>query len=739
VIRGEIGKMRHPATQRGLLWPARFLAIAALMLLIGAQVFLAREADVSAWTRERAVVANGLNGYADDVARKSMSVTLWDDAVAHLDNRFDEAWTETNIGRYLADTEKFQVAFVLDRDDRTIYAMRDGESVAPARVGDFAASAGELVARVRAAERKRGSAAAIIAARHAIETPIFASGYRRIGDAAYLVSAMLVQPDFGKALPRTDRSAIVVTVQRVDAGFLKVIVDRFLLADARFQLGAPRPAAGQASLVLADGRGRPVGALVWTPPKPGTALLRQALPPTVLMVGALFVLAWTLFQRARKAARNLIASEARAAHMAYHDSLTGLPNRANLAEKLAREHEQLRRSGTGFAVHCVDLDRFKDINDTFGHATGDELIRRVAKLLAGACRRGDVLARLGGDEFAIVQSAATPASAAALAERIVLTLAEPIELAVGRVFIGASVGVAIARDPTVEPADHLRQADLALYRAKDGGRGRYAFFEPEMDAAVRMRRALQADLREAVANGELQMVYQPQVDAAGRMVGVEALVRWTHPTRGQVPPSVFVPLAEENGLIEALGLFTLRQAFADSAAWPELKVAINLSAAQIRLREFSSHLAQLVAEMGVDPRRFELEITEGLLLGDDAHTHETLHRIRAMGFAIALDDFGTGYSSLSYLQRYPIDKIKIDRSFITNLGVDDDAEAVVGAIVRLARALGLSVIAEGVETAAQRSRLAEAGCTHVQGFLFGRPCSPDEITAMLAPVAADQA
>ncbi|HEY3694822.1 diguanylate cyclase domain-containing protein [Phenylobacterium sp.] len=558
--------MYDQKTRRGLIWPALLLVAAALGLLIGAQIYLAREADLSAFIRERTVVANGLDNYADDIARRSVSVTLWDDAVVHLDNRFDYAWAETNIGRYLSDTEKFQAAFILDRADRTIYAMRGGLSVPIAGVGDLAAAASDLVAETRVAESRRGPAAAIIARRHAIETPIFASGYRRVGSDAYLITAMLVQPDFGTALPQHERSTVVVSALRIDAAFLGVIADRFLLKDARFQFGAPPAAAGRAELALNNGRNSPIASIAWTPPTPGTELLRRALPSTLLLVGALCALAWALYVRARKAAHNLIASEARAAHMAYHDSLTGLPNRTSLAEKLGREHEQLRRTGVDFAVHCVDLDRFKEINDTFGHAAGDELIRAVAKILSAACRRGDTLARLGGDEFAIVQASATPGSAAALADRIIATLAEPIELSVGRTYIGASIGVTLVRDPLTDPHDHLHQADLALYRAKDGGRGRYAFFEPEMDAAVRMRRALQADLRQALSNRDLQMVYQPQVDASG-------------------------------------------QAFADSAAWPGLKVAVNLSAAQLRLRDFTTKLAELVAETGVDPRRFEARRT----------------------------------------------------------------------------------------------------------------------------------
>ena len=327
---------------------------------------------------------------------------------------------------------------------------------------------------------------------------------------------------------------------------------------------------------------------------------------------------------------------------------------------------------------------------------------------------------------------ATPDSAAQLADRIVKSLAEPIDLSAGRLFIGASVGVSMIADGNIEPAEGLRQADLALYRAKDGGRGRYAFFNSEMDASVKGRRALQDDLRAALRTKSLELHYQPQVNSRSEIVGLEALVRWKHPTRGAISPAVFVPLAEESGLIDELGMFTLRRAFEDSRRWMHLKVAVNVSATQLRRKDFVARLEALVGDMGVEPRNFELEITEGLLLGDDAQTHDTLNQIRSLGFHIALDDFGTGYSSLSYLQKYPIDKIKIDRSFITNLGIEHEADAVVHAIVRLARALGLSVIAEGVETESQRQHLTAVGCGNVQGFLFGKPASSADILALLS-------
>ncbi len=419
--------------------------------------------------------------------------------------------------------------------------------------------------------------------------------------------------------------------------------------------------------------------------------------------------------------------------MAVHDALTALPNRVLFTDRLSHALEQLRRRPGRVAVFCIDLDRFKEVNDTFGHHCGDDLLREAAKRLAGTVRTSDTLARLGGDEFAIVQAEATPVAAAALARRINMAMVAPFELSVGRLFIGCSIGVTLIDDADVDPVESLRQADLALYKAKEAGRGQYSFFEPEMDAALRLRRAVESDLREALANGGLEMNYQSQVDVDDRPVGVEALVRWSHPTRGAVSPSYFVPIAEECGLIDILGAYTLRAAFTDSLQWPsEIKVAVNISAAQLRLHTFIPTVKRLLEETGASAKRFELEITESVFLGENPKVHANLNRLRELGFTLALDDFGTGYSSLSYLRRYPVDKIKIDRSFTAALGADRDADEVVGAIIRLARALNLSVVAEGVETADQRRRLAIAGCSDVQGFLFSRPMPAAAMGRLLA-------
>ncbi len=433
-----------------------------------------------------------------------------------------------------------------------------------------------------------------------------------------------------------------------------------------------------------------------------------------------------------RAQREIAKSEARNRHMAIHDALTGLPNRTLFSERLAHGLEQVKRHKGVMAVHCIDLDQFKIVNDTFGHQAGDELICATAQRFKSLCRKSDTIARLGGDEFAIVQLGTTANGAAELASRMIALLAEPFALSFAKVEIGCSVGITIVSDPNLEAFEALRQADLALYKAKSSGRGQYVLFEGEMDANVKTRRALQTELREALNEGKLSLVYQPQVDGNDRITGLEALCRWEHPVRGHIPPATFIPLAEESGLIFALGYFTLRKAFEDAVLWPDLKVAINISAHHLRMRDFIGNLKTMIRDMGVNPRQFELEITEGVLLGDDATTHKTLRALRALGFTLALDDFGTGYSSLSYLHKYPIDRLKIDRSFIANIEVQPESLAVISAIVRLADALKLSILAEGVENESQRRHLSLAGCTDIQGFLSGRPMSVNEIQALRA-------
>ncbi len=414
--------------------------------------------------------------------------------------------------------------------------------------------------------------------------------------------------------------------------------------------------------------------------------------------------------------------EARIAYMAHHDTMTGLPNRAAFNECLSAMIDMARASNDSFAVLCADVDRFKSINDAFGASIGDELLRQLSSRLEDACQ-GAFLARLGGDEFAVISpTGAQPAIAEALAGRLRAAAAAGYEIDGHSIAVSLTLGATIFPTDAQDVAGLLANADIALSRAKSEERGSVRFFSIDMDKELREKRALQHDLRQALANDELQLYYQPQADMDGAVIGFEALVRWHHPRHGMVPPSTFIPLAEDSGLIMMLGEWVLREACKEAADWPKpLRIAVNLSPMQFQHGELANLIHQTLLETGLSPSRLEIEITEGVLIGDFSRAMAILRRIKNMGVRIAMDDFGTGYSSLSYLQSFPFDKIKIDQVFIANLMNSPQSEAIVRAVIGLGHGLKLPVIAEGVETQAQRDFLAGAGCNAMQGYLIGRP------------------
>ena len=426
-------------------------------------------------------------------------------------------------------------------------------------------------------------------------------------------------------------------------------------------------------------------------------------------------------------------SQARIEYLAHHDALTELPNRVQFNDRLQHDLACAARAQSSLAVLCLDMDRFKDVNDSMGHASGDELLKNVARRLAGIVRETDTVARLSGDEFAIVQVGCNqPDSAQRLATRIRDAMAEPFVLEGGATIVGMSIGVAVYPDDGDSAAILLRNADMALYRAKAEGRNTYRFFEPDMDKAMRERRELERDLRSSVENRELYLQYQPLAETqSGLVVGFEALVRWRHPVRGQLPPNDFIGIAEECGFITQLGQWVLREACREAARWTApLRIAINLSPIQFQHGNLTQDVAAILAETGLAPERLELEITEGVLLADKANAIDTLTALKQLGVRIAMDDFGTGYSSLSYLQSFPFDKIKIDRSFVAGLQGNDDARAIVKAVIGLSHALNLPVVAEGVENDYQLELLRSELCTEVQGYLIGRPSDIDRFAEL---------
>lgn len=439
-------------------------------------------------------------------------------------------------------------------------------------------------------------------------------------------------------------------------------------------------------------------------------------------------------------------AEARIEELAFYDQLTGLPNRTLLLDRLGQALAETERSRRWGALLFIDLDRFKVLNDTLGHGYGDLLLKQVALRLQECVRASDTAARLGGDEFVVLLKDLDPdrAEAAALAEvvaeKIVAALNQPYRLHAHEHHSTPSIGVALFCDSGESRDEVLKQADIAMYQAKAAGRNAVRFFDPEMQAGVNARVALEHDLRGALRMGEFVLHYQPLVDAAGHCFGAEALVRWRHPTRGMVSPDLFIPLAEETGLILELGRWVLDAACTRLAAWARLPgldaltVAVNVSARQLRHKDFVADVADALRRSGARPERLKLELTESLLLTEIDDTIAKMAELRALGVTFNLDDFGTGYSSLSYLQRLPLETLKIDRSFVAQMTADANAAAIARTVVALARALSLEVLAEGVETEAQHQALAALGCLRYQGYLFGRPLSAGDFEVRLGAV-----
>ncbi len=423
------------------------------------------------------------------------------------------------------------------------------------------------------------------------------------------------------------------------------------------------------------------------------------------------------------------AAEARISFMAKHDGLTGLPNRLLFRDRLSDAITRLRTSLSHLAVLCLDLDRFKQINDSLGHPAGDLLLRIVAARLRGCTAADDVVARLGGDEFVVFCTARDGAVAtAAIAQRIIEALRAPYDLDGHRAVISASIGIIETTDPTANSDLLLKNADLALYKAKAEGRATFRFFEAAMETELLQRRSIEMDLGAALETNAFEVHYQPVFGLPSRaLVGFEALLRWRHPERGPISPAEFIPIAEDTGLIEQIGAWVLTEACTEAASWPEpKKIAVNLSAVQFTA-DLVGTVTRALQTSGLPPERLELEITETILLCDNDRVLTAMQRLKDLGVRTALDDFGTGYSALSYLRMFPFDKIKIDRAFVRDISEREDSRAIVASIVQLAAALGMTTTAEGVETAAQAAALREAGCDELQGFFFARPQPADQL------------
>jgi diguanylate cyclase len=432
--------------------------------------------------------------------------------------------------------------------------------------------------------------------------------------------------------------------------------------------------------------------------------------------------------------------EARIRHLAHHDPLTGVPNRVLLHERLGAKLEQAWSNDQQFAVFTLDLDRFKEVNDIFGHASGDAVLLEATRRMRDVLEPDDLLARVGGDEFAIVTGDCDPHRATRIAEQLVDSISQDVAIGEQKVSVAASIGIALFPSHGMTPERLLSNADVALYRAKAQGRSAYCFFNSEMDTAIRDRRALAKDLGQGLARGELEIHFQPQANASSLAVtGFEALARWRHPERGFVSPGEFIPLAEENGLVHDLGLFVVRQACQEAAKWRNpLSVAVNISALQFQHAVLPHHFLAILTETGLPPARLELEITETVFIKDFDRALSMLRRLKALGLRIAMDDFGTGWSSLSTLQAFPFDRLKIDRTFIDKIGRRREAEVIIRTVLGLGRSLDIPVLAEGVETEEQLEFLRSESCDEIQGYLLAAPAPIETFSYLIEGVDAPE-
>ncbi len=694
--------------------------------LIGLGLWGVRAVDAAATRTERILIERTIGDRLARSVQTQESVTLRDEAAERTRAR-DMAWIEDNLSVWMYEFYGTDAVILLDEHNVPFHAMRDGSIVDAAGVDMSELRAFADATRAALAGPARPAA-------------VFVQGLTRVSGlpAVVTVRPIAMESD-GAPLPAAAHY-LHVQVNVIGEAFLAKLSARSLVRNLR--LVEPQASQAGERIDLVSRNGAPLGTLVWDAARPGSALLAKIAPGLTVTLMLLGGFAGAMMWRLIRSIRDLAASETRTRHLAFHDVLTGLPNRAMFERRLQRALLECKLEDGRMALHLIDLDRFKNVNDTLGHQAGDALIRQVAARLGRLVRDTDTVARLGGDEFAIIQPGVKGAEdARRLAERILVAIRAPFALGADEAFVDSSIGTVVSPDFGVDGVDLMRKADIALYGAKAAGKGRQCVFEAAQDEVVRRKRRIETDLRDQLA-GEagFELAFQPVFAIDGtRITGAEALVRWTHPELGALSPIEFIPVAEERGLGPALGAWVMRAACEAARALDLSQISVNVSPTQFRDPGFVDMVLDLLMDLEMSPQRLQIEITEGLLTNASDPVARALTKLRFAGISVALDDFGTGASSLTYLHRFRVDRIKIHQSFVSNLGARESTDAIVRAMIDLARALDLAVTAEGVETEAQWRALAGMGAPEVQGYHFGRPLAREAFAALLAAPAGGRA
>jgi diguanylate cyclase (GGDEF)-like protein len=733
----HIGDARRPVgwnyRRTSVVVPIGVIVAVAIVCVVVAVFGSARRADEVAVDTERQLFTRALSNHGGRILREIEAVATSEAAYRKIRVNFDADWVQVYVGLRLQSFFDHDFVFVADASDRLLYASLGARSIDPNGIN----SVGPDLKAVLDLLRGRGDPAVdglLTAADGAFSS---APGHRAVrlqtflGRPAIVGAAAVVMR--GDAAPEVDADApVVLSVKFIDEDVLAEIASRLQLSNLR-ELDKKPARSGDYVFDFNDNQGRAIAQFTWTPKRPGAEIVNSVIPFIGIALAGFALLAGLVLRHMRRTAATIAAGETRLRHLALHDPLCGLPNRIYFSERLEAAIEKVRMGAPAAAVFYIDLDHFKDVNDTLGHPVGDELIRAVTQRLSKSLREGDMVARLGGDEFAVITSAGSDHGILQhIANRLIAALCAPYTINDHTIIIGASIGIAVIHEHIGGSSDIMRHADMALYRAKNEGRNRACIYDTAMNTDLLKRKLVENDLRRAIENDELQLAYQPIVNNSGEtVVGVEALCRWQHAERGEIPPSEFIPIAENSGLIIALGESVLRRACLDGNAWPGITLAVNVSPLQFRRADFVDVVERILAETGFDPTRLELEVTESTLIGNVDTAELAMFRLKALGVRLALDDFGTGYSSLLYLRRFPFDKLKIDRSFVHSIEKAADAAAIVHAVVSLGRGLGMKVTAEGVETAEQHLFLRAAGVHSMQGYRFGRPGSAADFAQRL--------
>ena len=695
--------------------PSIFGFLGIVVLVMSALSNMAQRSNVIDDNRSLQAAAAALQTVPDQLASVLRENAIWDEAARHVYGKGSEDWFAQNWGSSTEGTSFYDTVFVLDREDNTLFGIAHGQRITAPAAQYFPPSFFELV---HAARRAAGSRTI---ARGYVQTP---AGLLAVGVAT------VMPVDVSIRLPLEEKRLLVFG-RHIGAAEVQHLSATYLIEGMQITTPGQEGAALHANIV--DPKGAVIASLAWPSRAPGDDSYHAVRPLVWLALCVVAFIIALLIAHGWRSIAMLQANEAEARHLALHDPLTGLANRAGLAAQLNSQIEKAAAGADAVTLLYFDLDGFKEINDAYGHGTGDQLLRGVAAGLSLLTPPKAMLARVGGDEFALVLPARAMDNAVKeLAQTVLSFFSEPFELGERVAVVGASIGIASSIHGTVASEELVRRADLAMYQAKDQGGGCVVTYEPSLDGEREERQAIETDLREAIARESLTTEYQPLVDArTHRLCGVEALVRWNRAGHGPIRPDIFVPIAESTGLIDTLGLYVLRQSCRHAKSWPGIKISVNVSPAQFRNPDFPARVGAVLRETDIDPARVTLEMTEGFFISHPGRAQCAIGALKALGVKISLDDFGSGFSSVGYLRQFGFDRMKIDRSLIIALDHDAKAGEMLHATVALAAALDIPVTAEGIEREDQAAIMRLAGCDELQGHLFGRAMPPQEITRII--------